>query len=195
LPEFNASSRVSRLLSLLFGDESMAKIADHPRPCMPPPPDAVAVTVDLAAFGMPGRSERLVAVPAVDGHYVVACLPFFTYGIQFGDLVQVREPGRAFERVLRPSGLRTFRVAFADRAAAGECHVDLHTRIARAGLPCEWHGAGYAAVLIRDVGDQERALSCIAAAVQDGRVQWEVDPQPFAADAAERGAAPDRPRD
>ena len=88
---------------------------------MPPPAEVTTtVTVDLTPFQMPGRVERLVAAQSADGNYVITCLPFFTYGIQFGDLVQVVEPERAFERVLARSGLRVLRVAFTEKEEAVE---------------------------------------------------------------------------
>jgi hypothetical protein len=60
-------------------------------------PESATMTVSLAPFGMPDRYERLVVEASPDGDNVVACPPFFSYGIQFGDLVRVREPGNEFE--------------------------------------------------------------------------------------------------
>jgi hypothetical protein len=148
---------------------------------MPSPPNEVTtMTVNLAPFGMPDRYERLVVVPSSEGNYVVACLPFFTYGIQFGDLVELRRPGNAFERVLKCAGLRTLRFAFSDPARADEAHEELHGKFVASGLPHEWHGAGYLAVLLRNLGDQERALRCLGEFAEEGNGCWEVDPEPFA---------------
>jgi hypothetical protein len=161
-------------------DKNMTNVVDHLRPCIPAPPEAVTMTVSLAPFGMPDRYERLIVVPSPQGNYVVACLPFFSYGIRFGDLVELREPGKEFERVLKGAGLRTLRFGFNDPARADEAHKTLHSKLVASGLPHEWHGAGYLAVLLRNVADQERALSCLEefANVDCGR--WEVDPEPFA---------------
>jgi hypothetical protein len=145
---------------------------------MPSPPEAETMMVDLASFGMPGRYERLIVVPSPTGNYVVACLPFFSYGIQFGDLVKVRRPGKAFERVLKCGGLRTLRFAFDELTRAAEAHEELHRRIIATRLPHEWHGAGYLAVLLRNLRDQKRALASLAEFADDG--SWEVDPEPFA---------------
>ena len=158
---------------------NMTNVVDHPRPCMPLSPQAATMTVSLAPFGMPDRYERLIVVPSPEGHYVVACLPFFTYNIQFGDLVELREPANEFERVLRRAGLRTLRFAFNDQARADEAHEELHGKVIASGLLHEWHGAGYLAVLLRNVRDQERALACVREFVEEGNVCWEVDPEPF----------------
>jgi hypothetical protein len=158
----------------------MTTVVDHPRPCMPSPPEATTMTVSLAPFGMPDRYERLIIVPSPEGNHVVACLPFFTYGIQFGDLVELREPGNEFKRVLKCAGLRTLRFAFNDPTRDDDAHEELHGKFVASGLPHEWHGAGYLAVLLRNVGDQERALTCLGVFAEEGNGCWEVDPEPFA---------------
>src|SRR5258708_27044538 len=140
----------------------MTNVVDHPRPCMPSPPEAEAMTVSLAPFGMPNRYERLVVVPSPEGNHVVACLPFFSYGVQFGDLVKLRRPGNAFERVLKCAGLRTLRFAFNEPTRADEAHGELHRKVIATRLPHEWHAAGYLAVLLRGLRDQELALACLA---------------------------------
>jgi uncharacterized protein DUF4265 len=179
----------------------MKNVVDHPRPCLPPPAGASSLTVDLAPFGMPGRYERLVVVPSPEGDCVIACLPFFSYGIQFGDRVEVRDPGPVFVRVAQASGLRTLRIAFHREEQARDRHEWLHGELRKAALPHEWHGAGYLAVLLRGRADQVRALAYVADAVREGAVSWEVDPAPFSAASinSEGGAEPvasaDRPRD
>lgn len=135
------------------------------------------MTVSLAPFGMPDRYERLVVVPSPEGNHIVACLPFFTYGIQFGDLVRLRRPDNAFERVLKWAGLRTLRFAFNDPARGDEAHAELHGKVIATGLPHEWLGAGYLAILLRNLRDQDRALACLAGFADDG--SWEIDPEPF----------------
>jgi hypothetical protein len=128
---------------------------------------------------MPGRYERLIVQPSPDGNYVVACLPFFSYGIQFGDVVELGEPDHEFKRVLKESGLRTLRFAFNDAARAENAHEELHGRLIASGLPHEWHGAGYLAVLLRSAGDQNLALICLGKFVDNGDGVWEVNPEPF----------------
>ena len=155
----------------------MTDIADHPKPCLPLGPGTATMTVNLAPFGMPGRCERLIVAPSPEGDYVVCCLPFFTYGIQYGDLVKVREYDREFECVLKSAGLRTLRFAFKDPGHAEKAHERLHGKLVASGLPHEWHRPGYLAVLIRNLHDQERAFTCLAGLLDAGH--WEVDPEPF----------------
>jgi hypothetical protein len=162
-----------------FGDNRMNNVADHPCPCMPTPVGATKMIVDVGPFGMPGCVERLVVEPSPAGGFVVACLPFFSYGIQFGDLVEVQERGQVFERVVKSSGLRTLRIAFRKKDTARHRHERIHGELVKSGLPHEWRGFGYVSVLVRDLSDQERALSCVADDVRDGTVSWEVDPAPF----------------
>ena len=162
-----------------FGESNMTNVVDHPRPCMPSPPEAAQMTVSLASFGMPDRYERLIIVPSPTGDYVVACLPFFSYGIQFGDFVTIQQPGNVFERVLKSSGLRTLRFAFTSPSIADEHHEQLHGKVVASGLPHEWHGSGYVAVLLRHLQDQEIALNCLASAIESGEGCWEVDPKPY----------------
>lgn len=128
---------------------------------------------------MPNRREQLVVVASPQGNYVVSCLPFFTYGIQFGDLVEIRTPGNEFHRVLKAAGLRTLRFAFSDLNIAQRAHEELHRRFLASSLLHEWHGSGYLAVLLRDIGDQERALNCLDALIEKDIGHWEVDPEPF----------------
>lgn len=158
----------------------MTNVVDHPRPCMPSPRDAATMTVNLAPFGMPDRYERLIVEPSPEGNYVVACLPFFTYGIQFGDLVELGEPDHEFKRVLKGAGVRTLRFAFNDSTRAEKAHEELHGKFIASGLPHEWHGSGYLAVLLRSARDQKRALNWLGKFVENGDGAWEVDPEPFA---------------
>lgn len=149
----------------------------HLHPCIPITGEPVFMPVDLAAFGMPGRFEYLSVLPSPVGNYVVACLPFFTYGIAYGDLVAVKGPEFEFDRILASSKLRTFRLAIADAAQMDVLHETLHRSIIESGLPHEWHNAGYVSVLIRHQEDQDHLLSCIGDVIQSEDTYWEVDPE------------------
>lgn len=138
------------------------------------------MTVDLEPFGMVNRCERLAVAPAPAGNYTVACLPFFTYGIHYGDIVEVEETSNEFLRVVKDAGLRTLRFAFNDLNFAVQSHEKLHGELVAADLVHEWHGAGYLAVLIRSVEDQNRALSCLGEFASEPWGSWEVDSEPFA---------------
>jgi hypothetical protein len=97
---------------------------------------------------------------------------------KFGDLVELRQPGNAFKRVLKGGGLRTLWFAFHDPARGDEAHEELHGKVLATRLPHEWLGTGYLAMLLRNLRDQRRALACLTEFADDGT--WEVDPEPFA---------------
>lgn len=138
------------------------------------------MTVDLEPFGVPNSSERLAVLPVDGGNYVVTCLPFFTTGIQFGDLVELRASDNEFVRVLMSAGLRTLRFSFGDTGSPAEAFETIDGRIAASGLPVEWHGTDHVAILLQDERDQERALSCLAEFISDSYGDLEIDPEPFA---------------
>jgi hypothetical protein len=160
-------------------DDSELNCACHPNPCMGTAPECTTMVVDLAQFEMPDRFERLVVTPSPLGNYVVACLPFFTYGINFGDWVELREPGKEFVRILEKCGLRTLRIAVYDDSIAEAMHKELHRKLIDASFPHEWHRCGYVAILIRDKDDQSRAMQLFESVIEDEVACWEVDPEPF----------------
>jgi hypothetical protein len=158
--------------------ETEPSVARHRRPAFDTG-NCIEADVDLSRYGMEGRIERVWAEPSPIGNYVVASLPFFSYGIHFGDLIEVDSGSNAFHRVIKPSGLRTMRVAFVDREVGERRHQAIHEGLARSRLVHEWHGYGYVAVLLRNVDDQRTALAVFDLEVSTGEVEWEVDPQPF----------------
>ena len=132
----------------------MSNVVEHPNPCVPSVETLLTIMVDLAGFGMLGRVEKLAVSKSPTGDYVVSCLPFFTYGIQLGDHVAAQEPGMMFERVLQGSGLRSLRIAFSDTIQGDSRHQAIHERLVQAKLLHEWHGSGYASmILIRNLAD------------------------------------------
>jgi hypothetical protein len=142
------------------------------------------MVVDLSRFGMQGRFEHLTILSSPAGGYVVACLPFFTRGIAFGDLVAVEGPENRFCHVVERSGLRTLRAAFTDQSLAEKDHPELHQVIYEMGHPHEWHGSGYLAVLIRSLADQQQVADGLNKWIADGTLLCEVDPEPFGDDEA-----------
>lgn len=153
-------------------------IVEHPRPCMPGP-DSTAITVDLSDFGKPGYVERLLVHPSPEGGFVIGCLPFFTYGIQFGDLVAVRKRDMTFKHVVNQCGLRAFRMAFRDKAVGNQRHEEIHGRVIKTGFLHEWLAPGYCSILVRNAGDQAAILATLDDIIRDDTVCWEVDPEPF----------------
>lgn len=85
----------------------------------------------------------------------------------------------SFERVVKSSGLRTLRAAIKDQARANNIHERLHGAVVQSGLPHEWHGSGYVAVLLRNIADQLQALRVMLDVLEENAFTWEVDPEPF----------------
>jgi hypothetical protein len=173
-------STAKNMLETNACDNNEMNFVWHPNPCMASSPECTEMVVDLTPFDMPGRFERLVVTPSPSGNHVVVCLPFFTYGINFGDWVEMREPGNEFVRVLEKSGLKTIRVAFHEDSIAETMHEELHGKLNGTSLPHEWHRPTYLAVLIRDEDDQRLALSIFQSAIEDDLICWELDPDVMA---------------
>ena len=153
--------------------------AQHRNPAFPGP-DGRAVVVDLTPFQMPGRTEELWCHEVEPGQLVVSCLPFFTRGIAFGDLVSAEAPDYVFKAVIRRSGLRSLRACFPDRAVAQAHHDTVHAALSRLPHPHEWHGAGYFAVLMPTPEAEAEIRQALAPFLEDGRLVWEIDPEPAA---------------
>ena len=161
-----------------MGSEETGNVVRH-RPPSFDKGNCLEMDVDLSNHGMKGRVEKIWVMPNENGDYVVACLPFFCYGIQFGDLVATGAPEVTFRSVIRSVGLRTMRVAFVESAIAKEQHEAVHARLIESRLTHEWHRVEYVAILLRGPGDQEAALAALEPQITKGLVQWEVDPLPF----------------
>jgi len=80
--------------------------------------------------------ESLWASP-VEGepeHFKLENVPYFTYGLALGDVVRAVETAdhpREVVSIIQPSGHRTLRIAFTDKADEGSAKAvieDLHTR-------------------------------------------------------------------
>lgn len=133
--------------------------------------------VDLAPFGIADRFEELWCHEAAPGEFVVSCLPFFTYGIAFGDVIAAEPPGFAFKSVLHRSCLLTFRGCFSDPDSAAKRHEEVHAALSRLRHPHEWHGRGYVAALLPNPEAVHEILHALASFVEDGSLIWEIDPK------------------
>ncbi|MBS0260861.1 MAG: DUF4265 domain-containing protein [Planctomycetes bacterium] len=134
------------------------------------------VRVDLTPNGMPGKTEELCCDEVAPGKYVVCCLPFFAYGIAFGDLISAPAENLQFASVLRHSGLRTLRACFVEHSLAATLHEPVHAILSSLRHPHEWHGNGYFAVLLPDQQAEEETLKALAEFVENGILTHEVEP-------------------
>ena len=153
-------------------------VARHPAPPMGTE-NCVEVSVDLSEHGLDGQTEMLWATAAHEHDYVVACIPFFAYGIQFGDLIEVDPASNKLVRVLQQSGLRTMRVAFVNEAVERDMHDSCREHLSQTPLPHEWCDSGYVSILVRNNDDQKLGLSAFRSQIDAHQVEWEVDPEPF----------------
>jgi hypothetical protein len=129
--------------------------------------------VDLSQHGMAsGSYEQLWARTDDRATFEVCCLPFFTYGIALGDMIAWDNSDRRVV-VVRRSGRRLLRCAFADLDDAFAYHETFHASIAATGALVEFRGGGLVAV---DIDSDERlnaVLEVVRPLHESGRVMWE----------------------
>ncbi|MBZ6261191.1 DUF4265 domain-containing protein, partial [Streptomyces olivaceus] len=102
-----------------------------------------------------GWREQLWTRQLTEDTFEVACLPFFTYGICYRDVVTI-DSNHLLTGVVRKSGHRTLRVALiAEHTDRDQIHELLHGKAVDADLPHEWLQGTYLAV---DLGGGRAAL-------------------------------------
>jgi len=65
--------------------------------------------VDLAVHGLPGRYEQLWCSTVASGGYRLCCVPFFTYGMALGDILEANRDGLV-TGVIERSGHKNLRL-------------------------------------------------------------------------------------
>ncbi|MFE7511440.1 DUF4265 domain-containing protein [Streptomyces sp. NPDC057540] len=124
-----------------------------------------------------GWREQLWTRQLTEETFEVACLPFFTYGICYRDVVTV-DSNHLVTRVVRKSGHRTLRVALAVEHAdrdQDQVHELLHSKAADAGLPHEWLQGTYLAVDLPPGSDEALLVEALEPLAQAGALHWEID--------------------
>lgn len=105
----------------------------------------------------------------------MACLPFFTYGICYRDVVTV-DSNHLVTAVLEKSGHRTLRVALVvDHPDRDQLHELLHAKVVEADLPHEWLQGTYLAVDLPPGTDPTALVKTLEAPAQTGALHWEID--------------------
>jgi hypothetical protein len=157
----------------------MNDIATHAEPAWRSRANFI-IQANLDAFGMKGRWEQLWVRRLAEGNdlYELCCIPFFTYGMAMGDVVQT-EVGRSFEHefkeVKKKCGHRSLRVAVVRREEVDELHLVLHEALSRSDFLHEWASPGFVAVDI-EVAEKQQAVEDIFQKYADaGRVSLEID--------------------
>ena len=152
------------------------------------------IHVDLPNSPMCG-GESLWASP-IDGepeHFKLENIPYFTYGLAIGDVVRAVETAehpREVVSVVRPSGNRTLRVAFTDKATEDSAKAVIEDLCARFEVKVE-RGMGVLwAVSVPPEADYEECCDVLrGAAVEDGILDFECG------DSFEDGSFDARPED
>ncbi|MFF7202790.1 DUF4265 domain-containing protein [Streptomyces sp. NPDC008141] len=123
-----------------------------------------------------GRREQLWTRQLAPDRFEVACLPFFTYGICYRDVVTI-DSNHLVTGVLEKSGHRTLRIALViDHPDRDQLHELLHGTTIEAGMPHEWLQGTYLAVDLPPGTDPTAALEKILeASAQTGALHWEID--------------------
>ncbi|SEN17360.1 DUF4265 domain-containing protein [Actinacidiphila rubida] len=123
-----------------------------------------------------GWREQLWTRQLASDQFEVVCLPFFTYGICYRDVVTI-DSNHLVSRVLEKSGHRTLRVALViDHPDREQLHELLHGSTVEAGLPHEWLQGTYLAVDLPPGTDPTAALvKILEASAQTGALHWEID--------------------
>ena len=105
----------------------------------------IAVVIDPASTVI--ETEQLWATQIGEREFELCCIPFFTYGLALGDIVEV-DADFLVKRVLVPSGRYVYRANFE------ESMYHMREVVAREledlGALLEWSSPGYLAIDARD---------------------------------------------
>ena len=121
------------------------------------------------------RSRNLRTVVGSDRRRIifqVCCIPFFTYGIALGDLIEVDRDSRVASIVHR-SGRRVIRVACKGRAEAQIHHEWLHDLLVSSGVLHEFSSSGYVSIDIENEGQADALVSTLQPRVETALIMWE----------------------
>jgi len=131
------------------------------------------VRLDLGPYGLPGRYEQCWTRTEDKRLFEMCCIPFFTYGISLGDVLEVNQETGAHS-INSKSGRRTIRVGFQNDEDAHREHDQLHDAlVGTLGCQTEFHGPHYAAI---DLADDQQAFAVIDVLTrlhEAGSVIWE----------------------
>jgi hypothetical protein len=103
------------------------------------------------------RTEQLWARRVGDDLFRVESVPFFAYGLNYGDVVRADSAGSVVREVVRRSGHTTLRVVFRGMAARERC-VALLSELAPLKVSFEAWGDGFFALDVAPDGDVDAVL-------------------------------------
>ncbi|MGW4199087.1 DUF4265 domain-containing protein [Streptomyces sp. NPDC005004] len=122
-----------------------------------------------------GWREQLWTRQLSEDTFEVACLPFFTYGICYRDVVTINSEHLVI-RVVSKSGHRTLRVALVvEHANRDQVHEFLRGKAVDTGLPHEWLNGTYLAVNLPLGSDEASLVEALEPLARAGALHWEID--------------------
>ncbi|WP_329454240.1 DUF4265 domain-containing protein [Streptomyces sp. NBC_01497] len=122
-----------------------------------------------------GWREQLWTRQLTADRFEVACLPFFTYGICYRDVVTI-DSNHLVASVVQKSGHRTLRVALvAEHQDRDQLHELLHDKVATAGLAHEWLQGTYLSVDLSPGTDPAALVEVLEAPARASALHWEID--------------------
>ncbi|WP_052489108.1 DUF4265 domain-containing protein [Streptomyces sp. 150FB] len=122
-----------------------------------------------------GWREQLWTRQLTEDRFEVACLPFFTYGICYHDVVTI-DSNHLVAAVVQKSGHRTLRVALvAEHQDRDQLHELLHDKVVEAALPHEWLQGTYLSVDLPPSTDPAALVEALETPARAGALHWEID--------------------
>lgn len=122
-----------------------------------------------------GWREQLWTRQLTEDRFQVTCLPFFTYGICYLDVVAI-DSNHLVTSVVQKSGHRTLRVALAaGHQARNQLHELLHSRVVEAELPHEWLEGTYLSVDLSPGTNPTSLVETLTSPARAGALHWEID--------------------
>jgi hypothetical protein len=132
------------------------------------------IRADLADHGLAGRMEQLWARKIDNNTFEICCIPFFTYGIALGDMVET-DSGYFIRRVTEKGGHRTLRGAVANKGKVDDLHESIHRYLDRIGLMYEWYAPGYFAVDLPSPLRDDEIVPFLQGLATTGDLSYEID--------------------
>jgi hypothetical protein len=132
------------------------------------------IRADLSQNEMKGHHEQIWAKKINDYQFVICCIPFFTYGISLGDIVQTDNDYIIQNKILS-AGHRTLRIAVANKAHLDQLHISIHEWAENTNFLYEWYASGYLAIDLPP--NTHLDISFLEYLEQKGELSFEIDEQ------------------
>ncbi len=122
-----------------------------------------------------GWREQLWTHQVSPDTFEIACLPFFTYGICYRDIVTIDDQ-HLVSAAVRKSGHRTLRVALEQQhPQCGQLHELLHEKVVETGLAHEWLQGTYLAIDLPPGADPNPLVQVLQGLEGTEALSWEID--------------------